>query len=339
LSADSRRAPASADGRVFSDAPLPFDLLGLADAELRVRAARVDGLPVAVRNVTATIVLRNGELAVRPWAADLGGGRMSGEFTANQRGAVAVRIEGRGINLGATLREMQLSDKLDGGRADINLELRGSGRSLRAIMATANGSETLIARGGTVDHRFFEIIGADLVRWLGSMVRGAERPTLNCAVHRFDIRDGMATARVMMFDTSQMTAAGEGTINLATEALAMRLHPRPRDASLLSIAVPLEVGGTLSRPSFRPDTVGAIGRTAGAIGTTAVLGPIGAVLSLGSIGSTREDPCASAIALAQGQTPPRGAAPAAQPPAAPSRNPIEGIGDGIGRGIRGIFGR
>ncbi|MBL8835383.1 MAG: AsmA family protein, partial [Alphaproteobacteria bacterium] len=46
LSADSRRAPASADGRVFSDAPLPFDLLGLADAELRVRAARVDGLPV-----------------------------------------------------------------------------------------------------------------------------------------------------------------------------------------------------------------------------------------------------------------------------------------------------
>lgn len=338
LSAEGRRASGGADGRVFSEAPLPFDLLGLADAELRVRAARIDGLPVAVRNATATIVLRAGDLSVRPWAADLGGGRMSGDFTANSRGAIALRTEGRGLNLGATLREMQLSDKLDGGRADINLDLRGAGRSLRAIMATANGSETLIVRGGTVDNRFFELIGADLMRWLGNMVRGAERPTLNCAVHRFDIRDGLATARVMMFDTSQMTAAGEGTINLATEALAMRLQPRPRDASLLSIAVPLEVGGTLARPSFRPDTVGAIGRTAGAIGTTAVLGPIGAVLSLSNLGSAREDPCASAVALAQGQAPPRGAAPAAQP-STPSRNPIEGIGDGIGRGLRGIFGR
>ena len=339
LGSEARRAAGGADGRVFPDTPLPFDLIGLADADLRLRVARIDGLPLAVRNASGTVVMRNGELALRPWGADLGGGRMTGDLTATTRGAVNLRAEGRGINLGATLREMQLSDKLDGGRADLNLELRGSGRSLRAIMAGANGSEVLIVRGGTIDNRFFELIGADLVRWLGSMVRGAERPTLNCAVHRFDIRDGLASARVMMFDTSQMTAAGEGTINLATEALAMRVQPRPRDTALLSFAVPLEIGGTLGRPSFRPDTVGAIGRTAGAIGTSAVLGPIGAVLSLSNIGAQREDPCISAVALAQGQAAPRAGAPAAQPPAAPTRNPIEGIGDGIGRGIRGIFGR
>ncbi len=321
-------------GRVFSDSPLPFDRLALADADLRLRAARIDGFLVGLRNAAATIALRDGELTVRPWSVELGGGQASGELVAAARGSLNLRASVRGFNAGALLREAQLSDKLDGGRGELTLDLRGAGRSLRAIMATANGSETLIVRGGTVDNRFFEIIGADLVRWVGQMVRGAERPTLNCAISRFDIRDGLATARVLMFDTSQVTAAGEGTINLATEALALRVQPRPRDASLLSFAVPLDIAGTLSRPTFLPNTVGAIGRTATGVGASIVLGPIGAVMSIANIGGGRDDPCAAATALAQGQAPPRGSA-----PAAPSQNPIDAIGDGIGRGIRGIFGR
>jgi uncharacterized protein involved in outer membrane biogenesis len=333
----------SGDGRVFSDAPLPFDRLTQADLDLRLRVARIDGFRVALRNAAATIALHDGELAVQPWSVELGGGQASGELAASARGALMLRAGLHGFNAGALLREAQATDKLDGGRGDLTLELRGTGRSLRAIMATANGSETLILRGGTVDNRFFELIGADLVRWVGQMARGAERPALNCAIHRFDIHDGLATARVLMFDTSQITAAGEGTINLASEALALHVLPRPRDSSLLSLAVPLDIGGTLAHPSFSPNAVGAIGRTATALGANVVLGPIGAVMSIANLGQGREDPCITATALAQGQAPRPAQGPGtgqgpAQAPA-PSQNPIGTIGSGIGRGIRGIFGR
>jgi uncharacterized protein involved in outer membrane biogenesis len=349
LGAGPRSGP-SGDGRVFSDAPLPFDVVIGADADLRLRVVRIDGIAASLRDVTATVVLRNGDLAVRPFAGALAGGQVSGELAAAARGTVNVRLNGHNINMGALLREMQLSDQLDGGRAEYALDLRGTGRSLRAIMASANGSHSLIVRGGTVDNRFFEIIGADLVRWLAHMVGGAERPRLNCVVSRFDIRDGLATAHVLMFDTSQITAAGEGTINLGTEALALRLQPRPRNASLLSFAVPLEIGGTLARPTFLPQSVGGIGRSAAGVGTGIVRSPITAIMSIANIGRGRDGPCAAATALAQGQAPP--GAPAQQQPSGaseqppPSSAPVQQQPSGasspidrIGRGIRGIFRR
>lgn len=324
-----------AQGRVFSAEPLPFEALNLADAEIHLRVAALDGGPLPLRNVNANITLRGGEMTVRQFMADVADGRIGGDISAARTGRVDIRLEGRGINAGEFLRNMGVSDRLDGGRAEVNIAVRSNGASLRAIMAGLNGTATVIVRDGVVDNRFLELIGADMLRWFSGLVRGESRPRLNCYVSRFDFTNGLAAARVLMFDTSQITVAGDGTINLGNEQLALRMVPRPKEASLISIAVPVRVGGTLANPSAVPTPdAELVGRIAGGAAGIALLGPLGLALGLAQPGSRDPDPCVAATAQAQGRAAPQGGPAPAQRPgqaAPPSRNPIDQF--------RGLFNR
>jgi hypothetical protein len=118
--------------------------------------------------------------------------------------------------------------------------------------------------------------------------------------------------------------------------------PHPKEAAVVSLAVPIRVGGTFSAPSFAPDTGAALKGAAGAVAGSLLLGPAGVVLPFISGGQRgNQDPCAQALAAAGLRAAPSGQStqPPAQQPTQQQQqqqkpgNPVEELG----RGLRGIF--
>jgi uncharacterized protein involved in outer membrane biogenesis len=214
---------------------------------------------------------------------------------------------------------------------------------MRALMASLDGTTALHVGEGEIESKYVDLLGADVVRVMSPLQGSGAQTKLNCVVGRYDIRDGVVTPKVMLADTGRMTVVGEGTVNLGTEQLALMMTPRPKDAAMLSLAVPIRVGGTLAAPSFSPDTGAALKGAAGAVAGTLLLGPAGVVLPFVSGGQRGgQDPCAQALAAAGLRATPSGQStqpqqPAQQPQQQQQRpaNPV----DDLGRGLRGIFGR
>jgi AsmA protein len=334
---------AAKGGRIFSDDPLPFDLINASDGEMHYQAGKILAQGTTVGDLTMNAVWRNGEFTLKPLTGGLTGGTFAVELGANARAhSMAGKVDVKGVELGTLLQQTGTSDMLRRGKTNFTLDFRGEGRSMRALMASLDGVSITHVGEGAMESRFIDLLGADVVRVLSPLQDSGPQTSLNCVVNRFEIKDGVATPKVMFVDTGKMTISGEGTINLGTEQLAMMLTPRPKQASLVSLAIPIRIGGTLAEPSFSPDTGAALRGAAGAAAGTVLLGPAGVIVPFlsGGQGGSNADLCSQALQ----QAGLRGAAPAPSgQQRAPSQtqqeqqpsNPVEGIG----RGLRGLFGQ
>ncbi|MBM3536723.1 MAG: AsmA family protein, partial [Alphaproteobacteria bacterium] len=244
------------DGRLFPADPLPFELLQTADAELRYRAdaIRLPSGPL-LRQTALQISLRNGELNLRPFASELAQGRLGGEASLSARsGATALKFQTRGLDLGALDKEIPGDDLVTGGKTDIDLDLRGSGRSLRAIAASLDGSLFLHTGAGSFASRYSDMLGlGDLIEVISRSLPRQERTPLNCVVARLDLQGGVAAIRALVADTQRLTLDGSGRLDLRSEQPDILLNTSTKVVSLLSLLPPIRVGGTLANPSFVPD--------------------------------------------------------------------------------------
>src|SRR5262249_62011059 len=72
-------------GRIFSDDPLPFDLISKSDGELHYRAAKVLAKGATIDDLTVAATWRNGEFNLKPLTAGVGGGKVNVEFASNPK--------------------------------------------------------------------------------------------------------------------------------------------------------------------------------------------------------------------------------------------------------------
>jgi len=99
---------------------------------------------------------------------------------------------------------------------------------------------------------------------------------VRCAATAFDVKQGLMTSRALVLDTTDTVVYGDGTINLATEAIDLYFRPYPKDKSILALRSPLKLTGTLGAPNAGPDKGALAGRAAAAI----ALGAINPLLAL-----------------------------------------------------------
>ena len=324
--------PARSDGRVLPDTPLPLDALKDINADIKLRAEKLQSDQLALNDLAVDVGARNGALTIRPLTAVVSGGKINGDVSvsAAQTPQVTMKLAATGMDLGALLKALADVD-LFKGVGDMNLNVTGAGKSIRAIAASLNGTTEVVIGQGEIQSRYVELIGADVLRTVAPWAnKGGGSTKLNCMVSRFDIRNGVATVKDMLMDTQLVSMAGKGNIDLRSEKLDLQLTPQPKDASLVSLAVPINVTGTLANPMANPDPLSVAKGVGGMVGGAA-LGPLGLLLPLASAGAQDKNPCIAALQQ-QPATGQRGAP--AQQPAQPS-GPLQGIE----RGIRGIFNR
>lgn len=336
------------DGRVFPADPLPLDGLKAVDASVKFTGQQVIKAPVTMENVAANLTLENGKLTLTQLDTGITGGTVaiSGVVDASQaEPGITLKVTARQVEAGTLSQTLGLTKVLSGGKVDLDLDVAGTGNSVREIMAGLNGSTNLEMGQGRINNRFAEIVLADLVKLLTFSGTG-DSSNLNCMVVRFDFADGLATSKGLVVDTNGATIVGSGDIRLDSEKLDMRFDPAAKETNLVNLAIPVLVGGTLASPSVAPDPAALAQSVAGVAVGTATGGVFGALAGLATSGSGSDaasadgNPCANA--LAGGGT--GGAAEAPQSTGEQilegAGGAVEGAGDavkGAGEALKGLF--
>ena len=229
---------------------------------------------------------------------------------AASRPYIEARLSSKQLDLGKMAKDLGVSDAV-AGKLNIDLDLRGQGNSVAAIMAGLNGDTKILMSNGKINNRYADLIGGDLRASLTSLfnplAEKQEYATLNCVVNHFEIKNGLAQSRVLVIDSNRMTVVGEGDINLKTEALDLGVMPEPKEGlgagnvatvnvSLSEFTKPFRLKGTLANPSLGIDptkTVLTFGKTIGGI---ALFGPAGLATSFVSGKFGENHPCAKSLA-------------------------------------------
>ena len=324
--APTAKPPAS--GRLIPDTPIPFDLLRLADADVKLSVAQLVAGGAIYRAIATHIDLHGGRLRLDPLSADLPEGHLNAALSADATQAapaVALRLQIPALALQPLLAAMKVPGVITG-NMQVQADLRGSGATPHAIAASIDGSLGLAMANGTVDNRLLGSTLGSILRQVNllDLVGRGGTSQIQCFAARLDAAHGIATVRSLVLASSLLTMDGSGSLNLGAETLDLRVRPQARVAGT-SLVVPMRISGPFRSPATAPDAAGAdhrecrnrggcragqhdpLGLAAGALGAKQLFG--GAAVD-----------CGAALAGARGTSGAAApAAPAAQP--APQQQP------------------
>lgn len=329
--------------RLFSSDPLPLDGLNAVDAAGSYKAERLKAPMLDMQGVALALTLKDGVLNAKPAVGNLANGSVNGDITVNAKSkALSARLDGKGVVLSEYLQKAGITDIVRrGGATDLVLDITSSAASVQQMMAGLNGKMVLKVGEGELKEEYIRDFLPGLARAVSALDRATAKTKLHCVVSGLDFKNGVVTPKAILGETGSMTMTGDGTINLGTERIDLKLVPSSRDTSLAAALPPVNVRGNLADPSFTPDAAALAKGVVGAVAGVAVLGPL-AILSpaMGSGGDDAATACAKAIALAEGRPVPQSARPAtgtAQPQQQQPQqsNPV----DNLKRGLGNLLGR
>ncbi|MGD8258530.1 MAG: AsmA family protein [Desulfobacterales bacterium] len=313
--ATKSKKSAAKNNKVFSAEPFNLQPLQQVDAVVSVRADQILTHRTALDKFHLALSLKNGHLIIKPLTTKIGGGDLSSGLDLLAKGNHAnltTKITAKKIDFGEMLKKLGIAQDLDG-ILDVNINLKGQGKSVAALMAGLNGDVVVIVSEGQMPVKYLDLVGADIttsfIKIINPLEKKIERATINCVVCDFNIKDGLAKSDVLVIDDPDKTLLGTGSINLKTEALDFGIYTKPKEGigtretgkvsvSLSEITKPFKLGGTLAKPSLgiSPE------RTAKTVGL-ALLGPAGWAALFMSGSSGKENPCAAALKVAGEGTP------------------------------------
>jgi AsmA family protein len=263
---------------VLPDTPYDLAKLRAMDADVRLRAQRINAPKLPIDDMDAHLKLDAGLLQLEPLNFGVAGGNIRSNIRLDARqDVIQTRLQAsvRRISLGGLFPPDTLAGEAVG-RIGGDFNLAGTGNSVAAMLGSANGDVAVGMGAGRVSNLLVELAGIDVYETLKYLIGNDKQIPVRCAFADFGVQRGVMESRAFAFDTTDTIILGEGTINLREEQLDLLLRPRPKDRSILALRTPLTIGGTFASPSFRPDLArlglrGAIALTLGSIAPPAAL--------------------------------------------------------------------
>ncbi len=256
-------APRGAAG--WSDEPFNFGYLDLVNADIRIETAglTLPRLRFTDAVFTATIEDSRLELAVERMA--LYSGSATGRITLDADGAVpalAVVVDIGAVQLRPFMNDTSDIDWLEGAGA-LNINVAGEGGSMRALMASLDGTASILFTDGA-------IIGynlAAIVRNITSLGFGEEqeRKTDFAEISAsFVLQDGVAANDDLTMSGPLLRMTGSGTIDIGNRSVNYRAEPKAvatlegqgGAADMSGLVFPLLVTGPWEDVSVEPDLLG-----------------------------------------------------------------------------------
>ncbi len=269
------------DGHMFPDTPLPWDQLTGATVDVKASIGKVT-LPsgLVLTDVVLPVATSGGKLSAKQVSFMVAGGNIVTDLDANAADkTVALKLTAKNLTAERIAKEMKKGDMVTQGPVDLDVNLRGAGNSVRAIMAGANGSIVAGMGEARIKTDSLNFMGGDLI----TQVLGFANPTAkkepytvaHCAVANLQVVNGVATSNNgIALSTDKMTVTSSGTINLATERVDLSVNPKASGGlgvGLGQLAGAVRVSGPISGPNISIDKAGAM-KTLGMLGAAFATG-------------------------------------------------------------------
>lgn len=249
------------------------------DADVTLSATSIvapEALPL--NKLSTHLNMRDGRLTLNPLRFGVAGGTLAGSVTLDGRTSpirAAAALDAR------TLQLAQLFPTFDPDLASIgefngNIDLKGRGDSVAAMLGTADGHLSLLIGHGQVSKLMMETVSLHLLEMLQLKLTGDEPVRIRCGIADFGVEKGVMQSGILVLDTDVSRIDGSGRIDLGEERIDLTVLPESRKPSLIALPTPIHVQGSFAHPRAGLDKGRLALRGLGAI----ALGTINPVLAL-----------------------------------------------------------
>ena len=304
------KKPARTDGRVIPNEPINLPKLNVADVHLKYRAARIEGRSQPLDNMRADLDIVNGNVDLHPLSFGIGAGTISGDIALNEAANAVhakANITFNRVDFGKLINATGVAKGAGtvGGRAVID----GTGRSMAEILGHGNGELKLfMGHGGNLSAILVDLSGLEFGNALLSALGIPNREILQCAAIDMVLQAGIVTLRTGVLETDASRVGVGGDINLRDEAIDLKLKTDAKHFSIGTLPTPIDVKGTLGKPSIMPE-IGPLAIRGGAAIALGIVGtPLAALLPTIQFGTGEDNACHGLLANAE--APPRVPTPA-----------------------------
>jgi uncharacterized protein involved in outer membrane biogenesis len=180
---------------------------------------------------------------------------------------VGTRMRVERFDYGVLARRLKPGTDL-AGRFSLKVDVDSKARYLADILRYGSGRIDFAVWPENMKSGVIDLWAVNLLVALAPAVDGGNVSKVNCALGRFVLDQGRLAEKTIVMDTSRMRVTGRGGADFTDETLRLRMTPQAKEPQFLSLALPIEVGGTFQKFSISPttaDVLGMVGRLATSI--------------------------------------------------------------------------
>jgi hypothetical protein len=252
---------------IFSRKPLDVSFLKRFDMDFDLLIDQVESEgQLTIDRVNGKVNVLDGRLSLSPLKLVFEDGRMDISFDvdAGNVPAYQLQVTGDDIVLGPLLAQVQ-DDVPITGYSNIDLDLKGSGRSPHELASSLSGNLSIGFENARIPSEYIDLLSVDVFGWVFSKTRKKESYSdLNCVVVAFDVNEGKLKSRTLIADGPNLTVAGHINLDLGAETMDILLIPKQKTRIFSSIE-PVKIKGPIMDPKVEAVPVKAAIQEAGAM--------------------------------------------------------------------------
>ena len=267
------------------------------DVDLHYRGERIINGTMPLDNVIAHLVIQNGRMVIDPLNFAVGTGAIAGHVVLDPAKSglhTQAKIDFRRVPLS---RLMETTRGFTGhGTIGGSADLTGTGDSVAQILGSGDGHASLfLQNGGSVSALLVNLIGLQMGDAALSALGIPVKTQINCLVGDFTLTNGVLSTTAFLIATKAANILGSGTVNLATERLALQLRTQATHFSIGSLSTPIDISGSLKTPHVMPAAGPLAARAGPALALGALFPPL-ALLPTIRLGLGDKNACVDTIA-------------------------------------------
>ncbi|PWE38996.1 AsmA family protein [Pseudomonas prosekii] len=228
------------------------------------------------------VVLTDGVLSLEPLRFGVAGGKLDAQIRLNGRTEPLegqAKLTARGFKLKELFPTFEPM-KTSFGELNGDANIAGRGNSVAALLGSSNGKLKMLINDGAISRELMELAGLNVGNYVVGKIFGDKEVKINCAAADFDIKTGLATTQLFVFDTENAIIYIDGTANMATEQLDLTVTPESKGWRLISLRSPLYVRGKFIKPDAGVKAVPLMLRGAGMVALGVIAAPAAGLLAL-----------------------------------------------------------
>ncbi|NIP19435.1 MAG: AsmA family protein [Xanthomonadales bacterium] len=295
--------------RLLPDFEFPMEWLSRFNGNFAIAADRVLLRRVTLENNALTGEVRDGRLQVNELGTDGYGGRLVAtlDLSPDEERTARLTTTLQSTGLVVDFTDQAPEDKAALPPFDIDIDLEGSGATLRDAAASLAGRVTINSPGGTVknvsrtdtrSHLLAQVVSA-----ISPSAARQDEINISCIAAVINAQAGVLRLDPgIALQSDKLNIFARGSVDLGSEKLDVNLRTQTRktvDISISEVFSPyVKLSGTLAKPSVTIDPKGTLlsGGAAYLSGGLSIL----AKKALDQLGGTR-DPCADFLSQAEAQ--------------------------------------
>lgn len=246
--------------KLFSDKPLPVEVLRAFDGKLLASLAKVEARQQQLQDVRAEASLQDGLLVVKRIQGQARQGKVDANFTLDSRGKrPTLKGQLQATDVAFFVRGMTKEDEDRLPRHRLDSRFSASGDSFSALAAGLDGYLWLRSSPGQFRSRDMGLLFGDfafqLFNTLNPFARKDPYSTLSCGGAYFESKNGrVETAPAAVLQTNEVSVISRGSVDLRSEKIDLVFKVVPLHGVGLSAGALinpfLKLGGTLLAPAM-----------------------------------------------------------------------------------------